>query len=132
MGNGIGGVRRLPIRWMSPETLRERAFSSKSDVWSFAVVLWEIGTLGMFPYSSIQDDDLLKYILSDKGRLSKPENVDNDIYNLMNICWFSAPERRPSFSDLVTLFNGLSTQNSSLDNFSQNNPCYSLLTSSQN
>ncbi|XP_051162990.1 receptor-like tyrosine-protein kinase kin-16 isoform X2 [Leptopilina boulardi] len=132
MGNGIGGVRRLPIRWMSPETLRERAFSSKSDVWSFAVVLWEIGTLGMFPYSSIQDDDLLKYILSDKGRLSKPENVDNDIYNLMNICWFSAPERRPSFGDLVTLFNSLSTQNCSLDNFSQNNPCYSLLTSNQN
>lgn len=128
MGSGMGRVRRLPIRWMSPETLRERAFSSKSDVWSFAVVLWEIGTLGMFPYSNIQDDDLLKYIFNDNGRLSKPENVENDIYNLMKSCWLTEAEQRPSFKDLVNFFNCLSTECCST-NFNQNNPCYSLISS---
>lgn len=42
----------MPIRWMAIEALRQNVYTSKSDVWAFAVVLWEIGTLGMLsqPY----------------------------------------------------------------------------------
>lgn len=37
---------KVPLRWLSIEAMRDSLYSSKSDVWAFAVLLWEIGTLG--------------------------------------------------------------------------------------
>lgn len=118
-------IRQLPVRWMSPETLQDRIFSSKSDVWSFAVVLWEIGTFGAFPYSHVPDNKLLEHIIIEKQCLSQPKNIPCDIYKIMQYCWAFQPENRPTFAQLVldlqALIGFLPLQNG------KNNPCYTLL-----
>jgi len=58
----------LPIRWMSPESLFEGVFTSKSDVWSFGVLLYEIFTLGDQPYIGLNNCQVIEYI-KNQGRL---------------------------------------------------------------
>ena len=40
----------LPVRWMSPESVKYGRFTSESDVWAYGVVLWEIFSYGRQPY----------------------------------------------------------------------------------
>ncbi|XP_078041812.1 uncharacterized protein LOC144472516 [Augochlora pura] len=120
-----GKTLHLPIRWMSPEALRDRLFSSKSDVWSFGVVLWEIYTYGAFPYSNIQDDRLLRYIVQENGRLEQPDDISYDIYNVMRSCWITEPENRPNFMQLLLKLHNL-TNSCIISERSASNPCYAL------
>ena len=43
----VGEVTVVNYRWAAPELFINGSYSSKSDVWAFAVVLWEIATFGM-------------------------------------------------------------------------------------
>ncbi|XP_065842886.1 tyrosine-protein kinase receptor torso-like isoform X2 [Oscarella lobularis] len=94
-------ARRLPFRWMSVEAIIHRLFSEKSDVWSYGVVLWEIVTLGCFPYPFLASKDLLFHLRSG-NRLECPENCSRELYEIMFECWRSEPEMRPTFEKLST------------------------------
>lgn len=98
-----------PLRWMAPESIEKFTCTSKSDVWSFGVVLWEIGTLGAFPYDSISNDCILEYLLYSlkrEIRLMRPEICTDELYSLMLKCWSLKPEERPSFQQIVDHLNG--------------------------
>lgn len=120
-------VRRLPLRWMSPEAVRDYAFSTKSDVWSFGVVLWEIGTLGSFPYAAIPDDELMHYLIQSKCRLACPETISPDIYKIMCSCWDTMSQNRPTFAQLVSDLQKLKEPIHSVFEQNMYNPCYTLL-----
>ncbi|XP_065842855.1 uncharacterized protein [Oscarella lobularis] len=92
-------ARRLPLRWMSIEAIIHRLFTEKSDVWSFGVVLWEIFTLGCFPYPCMTSRDILLRLR--KGdRLDCPENCFEELRKLMSDCWHGEAEKRPTFKQL--------------------------------
>lgn len=91
--------KKVPLRWLSLEAMRDNLYSSKSDVWAFGIVLWEIGTLGGYPYPTVSNHELLTY-LNNGNRLEQPENCSVEVYELMLNCWKTEPDDRPSFADI--------------------------------
>ena len=63
----------LPIRWMAPESIFDREFTSASDVWSFGVVLWEIVTLAEHPFPGLSNEEVLSHVKRGKNELVAPK-----------------------------------------------------------
>ncbi|XP_063797484.1 macrophage-stimulating protein receptor [Pseudophryne corroboree] len=92
---------RLPVKWMALESLQTQKFTTKSDVWSFGVLLWELMTRGAPPYPDVDPYDITRYLYRGR-RLAQPEYCPDPLYTLMLQCWKPQPEERPSFTQLVT------------------------------
>ncbi|KAM9356044.1 protein tyrosine kinase 2 beta, b isoform 1-T3 [Pholidichthys leucotaenia] len=93
-------VSRLPIKWMAPESINFRRFTSASDVWMFAVCAWEIMSRGQQPFYWLENRDVINQL--EQGiRLPKPDNCPPALYSLMTRCWSYDPRERPTFTELV-------------------------------
>lgn len=63
---------------MALESLSDNIYTSKSDIWSFGIVLWELVTLGTDPYPGIDAKDLFK-LLKEGYRMDKPNNCSTEL-----------------------------------------------------
>ena len=97
----------LPVKWLAIECLRDRIFSTQSDVWAFGVVLWEMFSLGKTPYPGIEPGQKLYDKLSANYRMSRPEFSPNNVYRLMLDCWAAEPKHRPRFRELADILGDL-------------------------
>lgn len=93
-------VTRLPIKWMSPESINFRRFTTASDVWMFAVCMWEILSFGKQPFFWLENKDVIG-VLEKGDRLPKPDLCPPVLYTLMTRCWDYDPSDRPRFTELV-------------------------------
>ncbi|XP_047304132.1 macrophage-stimulating protein receptor isoform X22 [Homo sapiens] len=91
---------RLPVKWMALESLQTYRFTTKSDVWSFGVLLWELLTRGAPPYRHIDPFDLTHFLAQGR-RLPQPEYCPDSLYQVMQQCWEADPAVRPTFRVLV-------------------------------
>uniref|UniRef100_A0A5K3EWG1 Tyrosine-protein kinase n=1 Tax=Mesocestoides corti TaxID=53468 RepID=A0A5K3EWG1_MESCO len=90
---------KFPIKWTAPEGLAYFRFSSKSDVWAFGVVLWELATYGLSPYPGVELHGV--YQLLEKGyRMQRPHGCPEPVYNIMLRCWSWEAADRPSFAEV--------------------------------
>ncbi|XP_035667042.1 focal adhesion kinase 1-like isoform X10 [Branchiostoma floridae] len=90
---------KLPIKWMAPESINFRRFTTASDVWMFGVCMWEILMLGVKPFQGVKNNDVIGKIENGE-RLAMPPNCPPNLYNIMTKCWSYEPSNRPLFSHL--------------------------------
>ncbi|KAM9129699.1 vascular endothelial growth factor receptor 3 isoform 1-T1 [Pangshura tecta] len=105
------GSARLPLKWMAPESIFDKVYTTQSDVWSFGVLLWEIFSLGASPYPGVQINEEFCQRLKDGTRMRAPEYATAEIYRIMLSCWHGDPKERPTFSDLVEILGDLLQEN---------------------
>ncbi|KAJ4920306.1 hypothetical protein JOQ06_014330 [Pogonophryne albipinna] len=91
-----GRISKMPVKWIAIESLADRVYTTKSDVWSFGVTMWEIATRGQTPYPGVENSEIYDY-LRQGNRLKPPPDCLDNIYALMFSCWLLSPKDRPSF-----------------------------------
>ncbi|XP_067243678.1 tyrosine-protein kinase ITK/TSK [Chanodichthys erythropterus] len=91
---------KFPVRWSSPEVIKFGKYSSKSDVWSFGVLMWEVYSEGRVPYDNRSNAEVVE-ALNAGIRLLKPRLCPKSVYELMQWSWKEKPDDRPAFALLL-------------------------------
>lgn len=98
---------KLPIRWMAWESILLAVYTSKSDVWSFGVILWEILTfVREQPYEALSDEKVIENVshLYESNSLlytlPQPHKCPRDVFDLILECWQKNESERPSFTEI--------------------------------
>jgi serine/threonine protein kinase len=113
---------KFPVKWTAPEVFTVdpntglRAYTIKSDVWSFGILLYELITLGANPYPGMTHPQVIYEVKENSYRMPKPQGLCTDPYYAMMLkCWHEDPYQRPTFDSLYHFFN---------DYFINTQPCY--------
>lgn len=72
-------------------------FTSKGDVWSYGVCSWEILSHGKKPFKDMKGDQVVQYVIEEKGRLACPAICPGAMYDVLQECWTHEMEARPGF-----------------------------------
>uniref|UniRef100_W5LYS3 Tyrosine-protein kinase n=1 Tax=Lepisosteus oculatus TaxID=7918 RepID=W5LYS3_LEPOC len=87
---------KWPLKWYAPECINFHKFSSKSDVWSFGITMWEAFTYGQKPYKKMKGPEVISFIEAG-NRMDCPSVCPEEMYTLMKDCWIYKHEERPGF-----------------------------------
>ncbi|KAL1517288.1 hypothetical protein ABEB36_001070 [Hypothenemus hampei] len=102
----VDGNTPVPIRWMSWEAVYQLKYTTKSDVWSFAVTLWEILTLcRRQPFDFMTNPDVMENLArlhcnDNQFQYLPKSSINKELYELMLECWKREEKERPTFSEI--------------------------------
>ncbi|VDM48169.1 unnamed protein product [Toxocara canis] len=90
---------RVPLKWTAPESLAACLYTTKSDVFSFSILLFEVFTEGKEPYKGMSSAEV-KRMVACGSRMDKPKRCPEEIYALMKSCWEQNPDDRCTMTDV--------------------------------
>ncbi|XP_020196733.1 serine/threonine-protein kinase EDR1-like [Aegilops tauschii subsp. strangulata] len=95
-----GDIIKIQPQWMAPEVLRSEPSTEKSDVFSYGVVLWELVTQKI-PWDTRNTMQVVGAVGFMDDRLEIPTDTDPQWASMIQSCWDSDPQHRPSFQELL-------------------------------
>ncbi|CAG9558828.1 unnamed protein product [Danaus chrysippus] len=103
----VDGRIPLPLRWAAWECVLRGEYTTKTDVWAFAVTLHEIFSLcRRRPYEQFTDAEVLEnlsHLEADDGLFTyipRSPGCPRSLYDAMRACWRRRDTDRPTFSEL--------------------------------
>ncbi|VDO65724.1 unnamed protein product [Heligmosomoides polygyrus] len=96
-------ARKMPIKWIPPEIIRNNMFSLKSDVWSYGILVWEIMANGATPYNALPNAKVRELILAGEKNVF-PKGSDPEVVQFVETrCWLMDPSKRCTMSEVMIL-----------------------------
>ena len=89
-------------RWTAPELVRNDAYNTKVDIFSFGMVLWELCHRNV-PFQSMTSKFDIEDAIARGDRPPVSNNCPRNLALLMRRCWQKNAEIRPSFKEIVFL-----------------------------
>ncbi|TKR94802.1 hypothetical protein L596_009041 [Steinernema carpocapsae] len=103
--------KRVPIRWLAPETIKTQVYSQKTDVWAFGIMCWEIMANGAEPYPGMMVAEVVMKVARDGYRMPLPECTPTEMHTMIQVrCWSENPNDRWSMSEIVRCFDRVNKQ----------------------
>ncbi|KAF9976654.1 hypothetical protein BGZ73_008125, partial [Actinomortierella ambigua] len=104
------------LRWVAPELLyvTKPEYSTKSDVYSLGMVMWEIAADCTRPFKDQPNEKPFKHYVKSGGRELLPDDTPEDYRTLVELCWGQDPHQRPNASDVILLVAEPTNTNSSM------------------
>jgi len=89
-----------PLKWLAPESLKNREYSEKSDIWSFGILVFEC-IARKEPYRSINKLDIQDQVANGLLKPEIPDKTETVFKDLMTACWNFSPTERPPANELL-------------------------------
>ena len=91
------------LRYMAPEVAEMKPYNHKSEVYSFAIVAWEMIALKR-PYDTITPETFTKRVAVSQERPKLDEKkIPPNVCALLERCWAADSDTRPEFSEVVQI-----------------------------
>ncbi|CAI5442894.1 unnamed protein product [Caenorhabditis angaria] len=97
-------TQKVPIRWLAPETLVSFLYTRASDIFAFGILCWEVMENGQIPYPDLSIHEVHSKVTKENYRMSLGPETPLGISCVIKRCWLTNPEKRPTSSKLVKVF----------------------------
>lgn len=92
----------IPLRWMPKEAVLEDEYSTKSDVYSYSCLLWEMFHQGELPFKKLNDDSIVSQLKAQTLVWTAHKATPPALQDMQAKCWSYDPRERPTFDYIVT------------------------------
>ncbi|XGW01918.1 hypothetical protein V3C99_014196 [Haemonchus contortus] len=95
-------LKKVPVRYLAPETLQTRSYSTKTDVWTFGIFMWEVFHDGMTPYDEFPNTAAIrKFVLAGNRLNNESDKYPDYLWSLTQLCWKQSGADRPTFQEIT-------------------------------
>ncbi|VDK77003.1 unnamed protein product [Litomosoides sigmodontis] len=94
-------ARRVPIKWLAPETIQRLVYNSKTDVWSYGVMVWEIFSNAKEPYPGMTNTEVKEKVINGYKMIFASEAPQWIVKIVHNNCWQLNPEMRATMGQIA-------------------------------
>lgn len=92
----------IPLRWLPYEAVYEDEYSTKSDVYSFSCLVWEMFHQGELPFNKMNDESVLAALKAQTLAWKPHKAAPPSLQELQAQCWANDPRERPTFDEVVS------------------------------